>query len=326
MAKTKIEYVDAVCNATSGCTPVSEGCEHCWAKRMAQRLRGRYGYPKRNPFKVTLHRERLKDLRDWKKPRRIFLCSMGDLFHEEVPDAYIDEVLTKAIACPQHTFLVFTKRAEELYRWWRVHLMLGKGRFWPLAEKWPLPNIHLYVSCENQRWLDERVHWLLQIPAAVHGVSLEPLLGPVDLERYLGNRCPKFGKPGYNNCQCPICRGVEKQTVDSVLLGGESGPGARPMNPEWVRSVRDQCVAAGVPFYFKSWGAWLPGHLRPNGKYVTLQGGYRFPHGKMVWPKVVWPSGRQVKYHDWPDGTRSFKIGKKAAGRLVDGQEWNELP
>ena len=272
MASTKIEWADAVWNPITGCTPVSEACENCYAKRMANRLAGRYGYPADDPFRVTFHRERLEDPLKWKKPRRIFVLSMGDIFHSDVPfylTNEIFEVMRKASNMPGHIFMVLTKRPQRMAEFIEL-LKRNKG---PDFVRWPLPNVWLGVTAENQARADERIHQLLQIPAAVRFVSIEPMLGPVDLREFLKLEiCPRCiggiktrqaeGWPRCNRC------GFQGASMSSlwpehasvhqrwVICGGETGPGARPMHPDWVRSLRDQCQAAVVPFFFKGWGKW----------------------------------------------------------------------
>lgn len=212
---------DRTWNPITGCSPISEGCEHCWAKRMANRLRGRYGYPQDEPFRVTFHPDRLNDPLRWKKPCRIFVCSMGDLFHEHVPIDWRYKVYRIIEKCPQHTFIFLTKRPKNIL-----------SRLWIQSQ----PNIWLIVSVENQARADERIPILLQIPAAVRGISLEPMLGPVDLLQM--HQAAWKGKSG-------------RPVIGWVILGGETGPGARPLHPDWVRKIRDDCQAADVPFFMK---------------------------------------------------------------------------
>ena len=261
---TKIEWAEESWNPVTGCTPVSEGCENCYAARMAKRLAGRAGYPADNPFRVTLHPERLDQPAKWRKPRRIFVCSMGDLFHEDVLAGgrfgFIDKVMQVIYDYKQHIFIILTKRPENIPNWWA----------W---ETWP--NLWLGVTAENQARADERIPVLLSIPAAVHFVSIEPCLGPVDLEKpvgIIGDRdswvleqavgqprplvaCPECDGTRYFQTDphveyCGACGG-SGWGLDWVILGCETGPGRRTMQPVWARDVKDQCVAAGVPFFLK---------------------------------------------------------------------------
>jgi len=186
VGKTKIEWTEYSWNPVTGCTPASEGCKNCYAKRMATRLKGRYGYPEDEPFKVTLHPEKLKEPLKWKKPRRVFVCSMGDLFHEQVPDEYIAKVWEVMNNASQHTFLVLTKRPQRMKDFlarlgWYIHDRDGYPMEAVLDEggKYTLKNVWLGVTAENQQRADERIPILLQIPAAVRFVSIEPMLGPV---------------------------------------------------------------------------------------------------------------------------------------------------
>ncbi|MDI3548160.1 MAG: hypothetical protein PWR10_1812 [Halanaerobiales bacterium] len=281
MSQTKIEWTDYSWNVVTGCTPVSEGCENCYAKRMATRLRGRCGYPEDEPFRVTMRPDRLSEPLSWKKPRRVFVCSMGDLFHDDVEGGFLCRVFDTIMAAEQHTFLVLTKRPKRMIDFFKqcIHRTLS--------------NLWVGVTVENQSAADERIPILLQIPAVVRFVSCEPLLGPVDVYKYLDVYDPPTltNPDGYN---------PDKQLIDWVICGGETGPRARPMHPDWVRSLRDQCQAAGVPFFFKSWGEWHESDLQPN------------PRG---WRTYL-----------WSDGKLMYRMGRKKAGRLLDGQEWNEYP
>ncbi len=282
MAKTKIEWTEYSWNPVTGCTPVSEGCENCYARRMANRLKGRCGYPSDDPFRVTLHPERLNKPLSWQTPKRIFVNSMGDLFHEDVPIEFIAEVFNVMASAtpecgkkhkhepecwtgPSHTFLILTKRPERM-RQIIEELPNYIGDRWPgdtalsLAmevDGWPLKNVWLGVSVENQQRADERIPILLQIPAAVRFVSVEPMLGPVDLERWLPIEWSEVGETWIEAFPGKHCYDTR---LHWVICGGETGPGARPMHPDWVRSLRDQCQASGIPFFFKSWGQWRVEH------------------------------------------------------------------
>lgn len=233
MGGTKIEWADRVWNPVTGCTPVSAGCDHCYARRMATRLRGRAGYPADNPFRVTCHPDRLEEPRHWRKPSRVFVCSMGDLFHTAVSVEVLRRVWDIMAQCPRHTFMVLTKRPDRMR-----NLLSASGH---LRREHPLANVWLGVSVEDQRTADERIPILKQIAVPVRFVSVEPMLGPVNLGRL--DRQPPY-------------------ILDWIICGGETGPGARPMHPDWARSLRDQCVEAGVPFFFKSWGKWGPAAIR----------------------------------------------------------------
>jgi len=272
MAATNIPWADAVWNPITGCTKCSEGCAHCYAERMARRLAGRCGYPQDDPFRVTFHPDKLDEPLHWRKPRRVFVCSMGDLFHEDVTNEQIAQVWMRMAGLSKQTFLLLTKRPQRMAKWmsrvalhehgWYTHngkapkayggsgiIVSGNGpRYvdenycerWPVT--WPLPNVYLGVTVENDQHLD-RIETLLRTPAAGHVVSLEPLLGPVDVSRWLW-------RPGAYGAGETVVSKYD-HGLDWVICGGETGPGARPMHPQWVRDIRDQCVAAQVPFFFK---------------------------------------------------------------------------
>ena len=213
MQRSKIEWTDATWNPVTGCTQISPGCAHCYAKTFAERFRGVPGHPYELGFEPQLRRERLNQPLRWTKPRTIFVNSMSDLFHEDVPDDYIHKVFEVMQAADQHRYQVLTKRAERLAQ-------IAPALPWP-------DHIWMGVSVENQRWTS-RIALLRDTPAAIKFLSCEPLLGPLELDL---------------------------NGIDWVIAGGESGPGARPMHPDWVRAVRDQCVESGTPFFFKQWGA-----------------------------------------------------------------------
>ena len=264
--KTGIEYGQVAWNPVTGCTKISEACQNCWAERMSKRLAGRCGYDKDEPFKVTLHPDRLDQPLKWKKPRTVLVSFMGDLFHEDVPTTFIDQVLEIIASCPQHTFLALTKRPENLEH--KIYGTTTDNPFRQLGGGDYLANLWLGVTAENQARADERIPVLLQIPAAVRFVSIEPMLGPVDLSKYLtcqfyageemewrkGTIVPE----GYPKLRAARIR----SRIDWVICGGQTGPGARPMHPDWVRSLRDQCITADVPFFLKQ--------MEINGRTVKM--------------------------------------------------------
>lgn len=271
-----------------------------------------------------------------KRGRRIFVNSMSDLFHENVTDAMRDLIFAVMALCPQHTFQVLTKRPERMLAYLDsarerigelafVNALRGRGIVDPEAiryaeyRQWPLPNVWLGVSVERQQEADARIPLLLQTPAAVRFVSAEPLLGPVDLTDI--NRDPsdfdrtmpgfagvkRFSADALDGRNCVVMPDVEyceergtRAKLDWVICGGESGAGARPMHPDWARSLRDQCRAAGVPFFFKQWGEWLPYNQR---EAAQIRDSVRFAYGDFAW-----------------------RVGKKAAGHLLDGREWHQFP
>lgn len=274
---TKIEWAEQVWNPVTGCTKVSAGCKNCYAERMATRLRGRHGYPADEPFRVTLHPGRLDEPMRWRKPRRVFVNSMSDLFHEYVPDEFIDRVFAVMACAPQHQFLVLTKRPNRMRDWCQ---RIARG---PALETWPLPNVWLGVSAEDQLAADRRIPILLDTPAAVRFVSAEPLLEPVVLIDYLpdthdGHRDPRGGP-----------------WLDWVIVGGESGSGARRCDVKWVRAIVGQCQAAGVSVFVKQLGA----HPTESGDFDAKTGpvsGPRLRDRKGGDPDE-WPEDLRVREH-----------------------------
>lgn len=211
--RSNIEWTEMTWNPVTGCTKISQGCKHCYAERMAKRLKAMGSERYRDGFSVTLHPDLLDVPRRWKRPRTVFVNSMSDLFHENIPDSYIGWVFETMRACPQHTFQVLTKRADRL-------AALAQALPWPA-------NVWTGVSVEDRRVIG-RIEGLRAVPAKIRFLSLEPLIGPLD--------------------DLPL------QGISWVIVGGESGPRARPMKPEWVNSILRQCRAAGTAFFFKQWG------------------------------------------------------------------------
>lgn len=339
--KTKIEWTDATWNPIRGCSRISEGCRNCYAEAVAARF-SKPGQPyeglavmgqngPRWTGKVALVEKHLHDPLRWKKPKRIFVNSMSDLFHESVPDEWIELIFAVMALAPQHTFQVLTKRPERMAQW-----VTREGR-WPLSNtgnhmatfykaledfgvnlkgihfnddfRWPLKNVWLGVSVEDQATADERIPLLLKTPCAVRFVSAEPLLGHVSLINISASGEQWDALDRVEAKEAGV-EGACAATLDWVIVGGESGHGARPMHPDWAASLRDQCRVADVPFFFKQWGEWMP--------FSTADGNQITPFGEYG----VSPESR---------GSRTFyrnfiKTGKKRAGRLLDGREWNQFP
>jgi protein gp37 len=324
---THIEWTDATWNPITGCSIESPGCKHCYAMKLAgtrlQHHPSRAGLTvdtKAGPVwngEVRFNEQWLTEPLRWKRPRRIFVVAHGDLFHESVPDSWIDRVFAVMALAPQHQFQVLTKRALRMReylapaefdplnsrlsriqdaayrmmatidgRWNEARAMaareaviaaLDPGEFRGFANVW------LGVSAENQHWLMQRATHLVETPAALRFLSYEPALDALDLEPFL-LPVRQWSNGWANNYpyQYP------KHRLDWVICGGESGDGARPMRPDWARSVRDQCAAAGVPFLFKQWGSYAPLSTAPEG---TM-----------------------------------FRGTKKITGRLLDGVEHNGFP
>lgn len=291
---------------------------------------------------VRCHEDMLDKPLHWRKPRRIFVNSMADLFHKGVPFEFVDRVFAVMALCPQHIFQILTKRPERMAEYFRTFddedeidgvcglmrlghaagkmldgvWVWGKGKRHRTAIDhlisdayeeddedsgyeakelpWPLPNVHLGTSCEDQTTADARIPHLLRCPGTLF-LSLEPLLGPIQLPTL------------------PRITGTHPE-IHQVILGGESGPKARPMHPDWARSVRDQCDAAGVPFFFKQWGQW---ESDPLGEVVVMPDGGRFEMLQVEADRVraIGNGGVAVR-----------KVGKKNAGRLLDGVEHSEHP
>ena len=330
-SKTKIEWTGATWNPFMGCSRVSEGCRHCYAERIAGRFGGYLakssiygeltqivnGHPVwSGVVKQASAETRLAPLH-WRKPRRVFVNSMSDLFHENAPDEWIDQAFAVMALCPQHTFQALTKRSKRMLDWVRKNSTGGRifhlasqidpKKYRAVSGSWPLPNVWLGVSVEHQEAADARIPLLLQTPAAVRFVSAEPLLGRVDLHLPDQEAYPLKMRP------------VAIQRIHWVICGGESGPGARPMHPDWARSLRDQCRAANVPFFFKQWGEWLPEGIEVGWKDVG-----RPPRNvEHLW---IAEDGTQHTGLIGSNDVRTWRVGKKAAGALLDGREWRQFP
>jgi protein gp37 len=251
---TKIPYVTASWNPVTGCTPESEGCQNCYARPFLNRFRGIEGHKFEHGFDVRMHQKALDEPRNWKKPRRVFVCSVSDLYHPDVNPLFRWMVWRTMRECFQHTFLVLTKRPQQMLD------DLANNTMWADEIKHegercrfihnPLPNVWLGVTAENQQTADERIPILLQCPAAVRFVSCEPLLGRVDLGDAFGT-CYHSAEDG-DTCTGDVSY---NHGVDWVIVGGESGPKARPCNVEHIRSLVQQCRAADVPVFVKQLGA-----------------------------------------------------------------------
>lgn len=329
--KTAIEWADSTWNPVTGCTKVSPGCDNCYAETFSERFRGTPGHYFENGFDIQLRPDKLDQPLRWKKPRRIFVNSMSDLFHKDVPDEYIAKVFAVMALAPQHTFQILTKRHG------RMRSLLSSGDFQTavaehmlsmtdeerlpdVGDPLPLPNVWLGVSTENQKWADIRIPALLETPAAVRFISAEPLLGPIDLARVgappfwcLGHGCPAV--------ECPNGLHLPRRGIDWVIVGGESGHNARPMHPAWATSLRDQCATAEVPFLFKQWGEW-----GPCAPYDQASGVYDFRHGREISldGTLCMPGERRGNAREGL--AIIFRAGKKSTGRVLDGRTWDGYP
>lgn len=336
---TGIEWTDATWNPLRGCTKVDLDCRNCYAEAIATRFGGE-GQPYHGTVDergrwtgtIRLVPEHLSYPLRWQKPRRIFVNSMSDMFHENVPNEYIAAVFGVMAASPRHTFQVLTKRPERAAAWFKwiigfaeeqrgiasapcEHETVMRAAYsamepvlgelgvkqlltapWDVMKRvqsgynyrslWPLPNVWIGTSVGHAAAV-HRIEQLRGIPASVRFLSCEPLHGP------LGS--------------------IDLTGIGWVIVGGESGQDARPMHPEWARSLRDQCVAAGVPFFFKQWGEWAPPLAQPliGGGCGTAAhyGGYR-----------------SYRVHEFHDGAYAEKRGKHNTGRILDGRTWDEYP
>jgi protein gp37 len=342
-----IEWTDATWNPVTGCSVVSPGCTNCYAMKLAgtrlKHIPSRAGLTrdsKAGPVwtgEVRFNEQWLDQPLRWKKPRMIFVCAHGDLFHEDVPDEWIDRVFAVMALSPRHTFQVLTKRAERMRAYIsgfdcdgarRLNVAYGDNAHDEVANAiWPLPNVWLGVSAEDQQRASERIPDLLTTPAAIRFVSGEPLLGPIDLRRLrvvdtsasagfpmadaLGGEFyldPAQEAP-HIRALIELGRNTPPESggigLDWVIVGGESGQDARPMHPDWARSIRDQCSAAGVPFFFKQWGSFRP---------LT-----KVERGQACGATYVGPDRYNAD-------SCMMKVSKSAAGRHLDGREHNGKP
>lgn len=362
-ASSMIEWTDATWNPITGCSVTSPGCTHCYAMKLAG------GRLRHEPTRAGLTRETAGgpvwngDVRfnegvldqplRWGRPRKIFVCAHGDLFHENVPYVWIDAVLAVAALCPQHVFQVLTKRPARMRDYFINHY--SRHKIGVIAAKLsgkthddghgcdpsvcnhpiPLPNLWLGVSAENQATADERIPELLAIPktvAAVRWVSFEPLLGPINL-RWTNYAHAASGEtyrqPLERTGSVNAYEGLRK--IDWAVVGGESGPQARPMHPAWARTLRDQCSEAGVPFFFKQWGSHRLAEIGTDGEVSPA-----VPLGADFKRLQVCAKGAEVFIRPAPDTTVEivFRPGnvialpasKRDTGRLLDGVQHDGYP
>ncbi len=343
---TKIQWADASWNPITGCTKVSQGCKNCYAAELHDRRHQAYlkgaklpaQYAK--PFnQIQLHPDRLEMPLHWKKPRRIFVNSTSDLFHEDVPASFVADVYDVMAEAKQHTFIVLTKRPERI-----VPILYGQEGGFYLGGGDFLPNVWHLTSVEDQKSADLRIPELLKLRTMsegwpVLGLSCEPLLGPVDLTHVhdvsthtyydvMGGSRFDYDLDGHG------VAAPSRNKLDWVIVGGESGLNARPMHPDWARSLRDQCQAAGVSFFFKQWGEWYPAAAQYGdddfmdkldfGAHCICLGNRGTKFREEWGDKEEYWCG----YQPDPEQNPWFmeRIGKKRAGRLLDGREWNEYP
>lgn len=390
--RTPIEWTDATWNVINGCSVVSPGCTNCYAMRLAgTRFRNhptRHGLTtdsKAGPVwngQVRFNEKVLHQPLNWTRPRRIFVCAHGDLFHEAVPDAWIDHVFAVMALSPQHVFQVLTKRPERMRAYLAdpeaVHriyelacdlvvidgaasgvVLVAPGVDPALAPpgrpvhigRWPLLNVWLGVSAEDQARADERIPILLNTPAAIRWLSAEPLLGPIDLTEVIDRRTPhairrnvieaREANPAHHQLVGILGPDYPYTRLDWVVAGGESGPGARPMHPDWVHQLRDQCAQANVPFLFKQWGDWAPvcdidtdalddklyhpapardpeAIRRPRTEQLVLHRSGECFEGRRFLDNGAYAAGSGAML--------MFNIGKKLAGRRLNGRIHDGFP
>ena len=321
---TAIEWTDRVWNPVVGCTRVSAGCDNCYAIRIAGRQMSpqHRGLTKLRPKgkrrgldwngEVRTVLGRLAEPMRWRTPQKVFVNSMSDLFHKRVPYEFIAAVFGVMAAAPRHTFQVLTKRDPRPFFEWAA------GRipyFTEHGAEWPLPNVWLGVSAEDQATWDERVPMLLECPAAIRFVSAEPLLGPIDSER---SHVPSFPHDTFCALRGTYRKGLDAPSrLDWVIVGGESGAGARPCRVDWIRSIVRQCRSADVPVFVKQLGRVV---------YDRNDAGFNFTGANEpdYWPESIGPDDVQ----DDPRGFRERYQGAPVRIRLQDrkGKDMKEWP
>lgn len=323
---SKIEWTHHTFNPWLGCQKVGPGCDHCyaeaWDARGLQRQETRWG----------AHADRTRTSpANWRKPlawdraaaaagerHRVFCASLADVFdnHASILPEWRDDLWALIRATPHLDWMLLTKRPGNITKM--------------LPEDWGSGYANVWLGCTvvNQEEADRDAVKLFEVPAAVRFLSMEPLLGPVDIAKWMHDSDCDYDDPNLGDDFC-LCRhrvmqasfeGIDlprEDGIDLVIVGGESGPGARPMHPDWARSLRDQCVAANVAYHFKQWGEWGPTERSDEiDARITMPG-----QNINLW---AWPDGKTKD--SWKHGPVSVRIGKKAAGRLLDGRTWDEMP
>jgi protein gp37 len=365
--RSKIEWTDSTWNPIRArrrdnghvgfhCEHVSEACRNCYAEGMNKRLFTGLDYKPGNRDQVEIFLDEktlLQPLRG-KRPRKIFVCSMTDLFADFVADEMIDRIFAVMALCPQHTFQILTKRPERMRKYiageqFKVPILGGKPlervHFaaavdedhcdYPFWEKlgeygnlyslycsvpWPLPNVWLGVTAENQKAADERIPDLLATPAAVRWVSYEPALGPLDIRRWSGEAIggSSFRADGEEFRRCDLT-GNPLEGIDWVVTGGETGPYSRFMNPEWPRAIAAQCASAGTAYFHKHNGEWLDADTL-GAPYKRLNKPLTFSEAENL------AELGDFRFEHLSAGSTLIRCGKKRAGRLLDGREHNAFP
>lgn len=358
--KSRIEWCDATINVVYGCTPQSPGCDNCYAVRLAPRLGALTAGTHQDGAwtgKLNIFPERMLQACRWRKPRRIFVNSMGDLFHKDVPDTALDMVFAAMALCPRHEFILLTKRPERMRAYLtrmspQHHRQVLERTAYVLAGfsdeaqclaanalngvlshgrnvYWPMQNVILMSTAENQQCFDMRAPEIMALARLGWrtGMSLEPLLGPVDVGPgtiWISRQAKEMAR----SIDYALAMGGSEPEdygptlppkLDWIICGGETGPGARPMHPDWVRAVREACVDAGVSFFFKSWGEWGPGRYKPGcqSKVMGASSDVAWPDGSI--------GGGTAEQCGGP-GESLYHGGKQGTGRHLDGRTWEQFP
>lgn len=355
---SKIEWTDATWNPLRAknpdtgklghhCVKISPACTHCYAAGMNKRLGTGLDYSSSSPAEVYLDEEALVKPLAWKRPRKIFVCSMTDLFADFYTREWIARVIGVAAYCRRHTFQFLTKRAERMYEVMTSLTLdecLNAAGLAPYFHPaWPPENMQFGVTAENQQYADERIPWLLKTPAAVRFVSCEPLLGPIDATEWLYS---DYDRAAMDEQLLTPLDGFTYSKIGWVIVGGESGQQARPMHPDWALSLRDQCEDPGVPIFFKQWGEWKPISEMEDAEWQPYYVSHRKakPHERQdeidelygrrctIPTEVIRYDGehgnlpQMFQSIDGHLGYQIFRVGKKAAGRNLDGRTWDEFP
>jgi protein gp37 len=307
---SKIEWTDVTWNPVTGCDKVSQGCKNCYAEVMHRRLRGMYPEKYNKPFLggIEIHPKELKKPGSWKKPRKVFVNSMSDLFHKDVPFEFIRKVFQAMFQYKQHTYQVLTKRPDimlKFFEWIKTSDNVIYEHYLNTTHIW------LGTSCEDQKTADERIPYLLQVPAAIRFLSCEPLISSVSICQsvtvYMFHEYGSFQSTYFGD------------KIQWVICGGESGHKARPMHPDWVKRLRAECKTANVPFFFKQWGEYIPNRSLPdeltsNHKSIWLSD----DSGTLTNPDLDTVMGRSMEL--------MVNVGKHKSGNSLSGKQHLEFP
>ncbi|HUV96065.1 MAG TPA: DUF5131 family protein [Acidobacteriaceae bacterium] len=316
------DYWDEMWSPVTGCDGTLPCYERCWARAMCRRYAKQWKLDPKEPFKPAFHEDWLDKPLRVRKPTVFFCCGMGELFVRGIGLDNRLKVMERMLACPHHVFVLLTKRIDQAEVFFNALL---------LESEIPKTNLVLGTSVSTQMEWDKRVPVLCQIPAWRRVVSIEPMLGPIHTQIYQGKVAKLDPLRGWSadyigpdeDGRAMYDGGHETGRIHGIILGGESGPAARPLHPGWARSVRDQCEAAGVKFYFKQWGEWGWSNFYSNDDSLRMDFLDRSSH------RIILPDGTEwdhMLHGQPPPGTIIVaRVGKKAAGRLLDGREHNDL-